>query len=838
MSESKDAERDDAVTPASTSSTEPDDKESADYPTPETTGEVIPPTLKRREDWYVTNADDKRAYAPWKAGTERFVSWLPPRDGNDKDTDYAGTFEDAREWVDEYGAFDYYGTRSLATAPDEKRLVFLDFDDVRDPESGEIHPQAWKMVSETGLFATLSSSGTGIHGYVWAESVPPEMKPSFVNELDGWEHTDNPELEFYAQDRFIVFTGEHLEDTATEIPTRSEMVHTFINDHSEPKHERMATEPERDRSEIEDVETTTDTEVVMDAISHTTPSDVRLDSDKTGEAKEGVVRDPSYENSDSGERILDYEDGGFFDRNASEPFDILDLVAAEEDIISTPTDGVEGEAFWNAVDALRDRGAPIPEYDDSFEMDDDVVGDDDRGDEFWSLIHDGYEDDEMSAGELHWYIGSHLAQLGYRNIRATDELWKYVESGEDVGIYKPNGRSFVRSTLTTELRQHFNRRAMNESIEHLKGRTTIDDFEQDEAIIRVKNGALTVPTESDPEVELKDHSPEYEFLSGLDVEYDPDAECRAWVELVEETFVNEAHAKKFQEYAGYALLNSQPWDKILFLVGPSRTGKSQVIEGIEYLFREEAMSTVSPQGLCNTRWDAAALHGAMLNTDKDISTNTLEQMGDLRKAASGEELRAEKKGEQKFDFEPHAAHIFGANQLPDATIDDTAFYNRIMLCEASGVVDERGDKIVDELGKKIAEEQGPGILNWMLEGLRRRVEQGFFTGALPDAEMTRRRWKAWSQSHHRFAHRICEYDGSTVETYEDIQEAFDAFCDEKGYAGQVSTQKLNNAIIERGDGDVVRSSTTRDGETKSSLKGVCIDPKYHPNKDESESTED
>jgi len=44
--------------------------------------------------------------------------------------------------------------------------------------------------------------------------------------------------------------------------------------------------------------------------------------------------------------------------------DALQVVALEEGIITTETDYPSGEDFWAAVEALRDRGAHISEYQD------------------------------------------------------------------------------------------------------------------------------------------------------------------------------------------------------------------------------------------------------------------------------------------------------------------------------------------------------------------------------------------------------------------------------------------------------------------------------------------
>ncbi|MFC6616345.1 MarR family transcriptional regulator, partial [Halopenitus salinus] len=74
--------------------------------------------------------------------------------------------------------------------------------------------------------------------------------------------------------------------------------------------------------------------------------------------------DPSYRSSESGESLhAPADEPVFHDHKEGESFGLLGLFAAEEGIIRHPWDRLEGSDWWDAVDAARDAGAPIPEYD-------------------------------------------------------------------------------------------------------------------------------------------------------------------------------------------------------------------------------------------------------------------------------------------------------------------------------------------------------------------------------------------------------------------------------------------------------------------------------------------
>jgi hypothetical protein len=56
------------------------------------------------------------------------------------------------------------------------------------------------------------------------------------------------------------------------------------------------------------------------------------------------------------------DDGWIWRADGQFPLDALQVVALEEGIIFDEQDYPNGQAFWDAVEALRRRGAHIPEF--------------------------------------------------------------------------------------------------------------------------------------------------------------------------------------------------------------------------------------------------------------------------------------------------------------------------------------------------------------------------------------------------------------------------------------------------------------------------------------------
>ena len=85
----------------------------------------------------------------------------------------------------------------------------VDFDKVRNPETGEVEPWAQKFISDLNSYTELSPSGRGFH--VWLCGFP--LKEG-QEEKKGARKDD---VEIYAGDRYFTVTGEHVEGTPTEL---------------------------------------------------------------------------------------------------------------------------------------------------------------------------------------------------------------------------------------------------------------------------------------------------------------------------------------------------------------------------------------------------------------------------------------------------------------------------------------------------------------------------------------------------------------------------------------------------------------------------------------------
>jgi hypothetical protein len=117
--------------------------------------------------------------------------------------------------------FDGFGVALVASA----NITFIDLDDVRDPDTGEVEPWARRLVNIFESWTEVSVSGEGLHIFVHGRLPGPGLS----NYLDG-----DPEqkIEVYDRGRFAYLTGHALEPVRP-IAERQRLV-TILAQHVRP----------------------------------------------------------------------------------------------------------------------------------------------------------------------------------------------------------------------------------------------------------------------------------------------------------------------------------------------------------------------------------------------------------------------------------------------------------------------------------------------------------------------------------------------------------------------------------------------------------------------------
>jgi putative DNA primase/helicase len=238
----------------------------------------------------------------------------------------------------------------------------------------------------------------------------------------------------------------------------------------------------------------------------------------------------------------------------------------------------------------------------------------------------------------------------------------------------------------------------------------------------VANGLLHLPTG-----ELYPPTPSYFGLTATDVVFDPDApKPRHWLAFLADLFGTDAEAVvTLQDWFGYTLSSDTSQQKILFIVGPRRSGKGTIARVLTALVGRD--SVVNPRlASLQTTFGLAPLIG------KPLAFITDARLGGRSDQAAITERLLTISGEDPLTIDrKHIAAWTGrlptrfailTNELPRITDTSGALVGRLIVLVLVQSFFGREDPALT--GRLFTEL--PGILNWALVGYRRLRERGYF----------------------------------------------------------------------------------------------------------------
>ena len=303
-------------------------------------------------------------------------------------------------------------------------------------------------------------------------------------------------------------------------------------------------------------------------------------------------------------------------------------------------------------------------------------------------------------------------------------------------------------------------------------------------VFNAANGLLDLDT-----LQLSEPSPLNLILTKSPTIYDPDAECPAFMEFVEDALPSHQMVDAIGEMIGYIIWPHYQTHKAFMLYGPKRTGKGTTIRVIEALVGAKDCSHVSLQDLAENRFARARLFGKKLNTSGDLPSTPIKDPGIFKNLTGEDSIDAENKFEQIFSFSNKAKLLFSANALPKLRHEDDAFYNRWIIIMFENSVFGKEDPNLT--AKLTTPAELSGILNFGLKGLKRLRENEwhFSYGEKDSGEMYRRE----SNPIIAFLEDMCvASDGFAVQA--DLVKAFNQYARERNMPIATSNKAFGIAM--------------------------------------------
>lgn len=259
-----------------------------------------------------------------------------------------------------------------------------------------------------------------------------------------------------------------------------------------------------------------------------------------------------------------------------------------------------------------------------------------------------------------------------------------------------------------------------------KAHLPIKEEESDAVLINLKNGTLEINPDSTDLINLRDPKREDFITYQLPFKYKPNADAPRFIQYLDEVLPDKDLQKILAEYIGYVFVKTSQLklEKALILHGSGANGKSVFYDIVNALLGDENFSSYSLYSLTNGNgYYRAKIGNKLVNYSSEISTSMDTPL--FKQLVSGEPIEARLPYGKPFTQRNYAKLIFNSNELPTNVEHTDAFFRRFMIVPFEVTIpEEQQDK---QLAKKIISSELSGVFNWVLDGLKRVLNQKRFT---------------------------------------------------------------------------------------------------------------
>jgi putative DNA primase/helicase len=244
---------------------------------------------------------------------------------------------------------------------------------------------------------------------------------------------------------------------------------------------------------------------------------------------------------------------------------------------------------------------------------------------------------------------------------------------------------------------------------------------KDGPIVACENGLLRVSDR-----QLMPLTPTFFNLVSVPFDYVEGATAPAWEAFLAQVWPNDGDSiAALQEWFGYVLSGRTDQQKMVLVVGPTRSGKGTIARILTALVGKGNMAGPTLAGLA-TNFGLAPLLGKSLGVISDARLNGRDGQEVVERllTISGEDtIDVDRKYREQWTGKMPTRLMILSNELPNFGDSSGVIANRFIVLTMQ--VSWLGKEDTELTGKLAAEM--PGILNWALDGLARLERNGHFT---------------------------------------------------------------------------------------------------------------
>lgn len=278
-------------------------------------------------------------------------------------------------------------------------------------------------------------------------------------------------------------------------------------------------------------------------------------------------------------------------------------------------------------------------------------------------------------------------------------------------------------------------------------------------------------------------SRKFQRRNKLSINFVPGAKCDRFLDQLMRPAMNAADLDLLQRWSGLALLGENLSQSLMLLVGTAGGGKGTFIRVLCGIIGRENIGELRTKHLDKNRFELGLLAGKTLLYGGDVAADFLNEEGaqTLKKITGGDPISPEHKHSgvtQTLDCRFNVIVTANCRLRIRLENDQTAWRRRLAIIEYSQAP---AAKPIPDFDKILLRDEGPGILNWMLEGLKKLEADGWQLKLNDEQQERADSLLLESDSVRVFTRDMLLKDQGLSVTVSDAFDAYTEYCQERGW---------------------------------------------------------
>lgn len=311
--------------------------------------------------------------------------------------------------------------------------------------------------------------------------------------------------------------------------------------------------------------------------------------------------------------------------------------------------------------------------------------------------------------------------------------------------------------------------------------------EADARYIAFRNGLYDIVTNT-----MQAFTPDIIVTNRFPWDYVPDAYDELADKTLDKLACGDAAIRLLlEECIGYCFYRRNELGKAFILTGDKSNGKSTFLDMVKAVLGDGNVSALDLKEL-GDRFSTSMMYGKLANIGDDIGDDFLQgsQVSIFKKIVTGNRIKAERKGQDPFEFNPYVKLLFSANDIPRMKDKTGAVLRRLVIIPFNATFSRDAADYDPFIKYKLIQQESIEYLIALgVQGLKRVITNNQFT----NSELVQRQLNEYEEENNPIIAFIAEVGTEAIENEAtaDVYRRYQVFCADN------SMQPMSNIVFSK-----------------------------------------